>query len=89
MRLKRQGNGIHSNARSARRTTATVRDGRRATSSATGSATGTSRSAAGRPWWPGITASAIALRVLRSAAPSPGARLQPGDAGAPTLPASE
>ncbi len=89
IREKRQGNGSHSNTRSARRTTCTVRAGIRERNRATGSATGTSVSAAGSPSSPGATASAIARRVLSSAARSPGGRLQGGAAGEPTRPASD
>ena len=87
MRLKRRGNGSHSNSRRASFTKETVRAGSRVRNPATSSAAGTSASAAGSARLPGATASAIARSVRSSAAPSPGARLQPGAAGSPTLPA--
>ena len=87
--LKRHGNGSHSKTRRAMRTTWTVRAGRRERKRASGSATGTSLSAAGSPSSPGASASAIARRVRSSAARSPGGRLQGGAAGEPTLPASD
>ncbi len=87
MRLKRRGKGSHSNRRSASFTTETVRAGRRVRKAPTSSATGTWFPAAGSASLPGATASAIALSVRSSAAPSPGARLQPGAAGSPILPA--
>ena len=49
LREKRQGNGSHSIAKRPSLTTLTVRSGRRERKCATGSATGTSRSAAGSP----------------------------------------
>ena len=89
MRLNRQGKGRNSIARNARRTTCTVRAGIRERKRATGSATGTTVSAAGSPSSPGAIASAIARRVLSSAALSPGGRLQGGAAEEPTRPASD
>src|SRR4051794_41882681 len=87
IRLKRHGNGRNSKVRRARRTSCTVRAGILERKRARGSATGTSVSAAGRPSSPGAMASAIARRVLSSAARSPGGRLQGGGAGEPHGPA--
>ena len=87
-RLKRQGNGSHSKARSPSRSRRRTRGETEARNSATGPETSTSRSAAGRPSMPGAIAAQIALRVRCSAAESPGERLQPG-VGGPADPAGQ
>ena len=89
MRLKRQGKGSHSKARSAKRTTCTVLAGNLERKRARGSTTGTSVSAAGNP----SSARGDGLRD-RSKSPQLGGtepRRAPsgGAAGEPTRPASD
>ena len=76
-RLKRQGKGSHSKARSPSLIRVSIRGESDLRNSATGPETSTSRSAAGSPSMPGPIDSQIALRVRCSAAESPGARFQP------------